>query len=112
MYKIKYVLNLLPSTLVFDEGEEDQESIMEIISTSEELEIFNTKCLQDLIEFQWNTYAKWIHYTGASVHMTYVFMFFMYVNQVYIERNESDVKDIYIFIMGGLLLYPMLYDML
>lgn len=84
---------------------------MEIISETEEMEIFGSKCLQDLITFQWNTYARWIHYLGALVHLLYVVVFFLYVNYVYNHR-DFELQEVYIIIMAVLLTYPMIYDML
>jgi hypothetical protein len=83
---MKYVLNLLPSALNY--VDEDAETIMEIISDSDELEMFNCKSIQDLIEFKWNKYAKYIHYTGSFFHVSYVIVFFIYVNEVYINRDD------------------------
>jgi hypothetical protein len=63
---------------------EESSELMEIISETDELDIFRTKVLHDLVEFKWNAYGKSVHYFGAFLHIGYIITFFIYVNQVYI----------------------------
>lgn len=47
IYKIGYMLNLLPNI------DETHDSLMEACGETEELEIFECKVLRDYIEFKW-----------------------------------------------------------
>ena len=40
------------------EGEEDGESIIDAVSNSDELEIFETDMIRDMIDYKWKTYAR------------------------------------------------------
>ena len=80
VYKIKYTLNLLPSIDLQDA------SLMEALSETEELEIFNCKVVKELIDFKWTTYAGKYHFIGASIHLGFVLCFNYYVSY-FLQRN-------------------------
>jgi hypothetical protein len=42
---------------------------MKIIAGSEELDIFNTVSLSDLIEFKWGEFGMMVHLVGCMMHM-------------------------------------------
>ena len=110
VYKIKYILNLLPGT-IDQEVEDGDNELMEVLSETEELDMFKCKVVYDLVEFKWNAYAKYIHYLGAFLHLCYNVVFFIYVNSVYNERQfEYQYKLCWAMLI--LLIYPMVYDML
>lgn len=67
------MLNLLPNI------DESIDSLMEACGETEELEIFECKVVNDLIEFKWNQYAGKFHYIGAAFHTLYVIIFNLYV---------------------------------
>ena len=77
---------MLPGTINRDQ-KDGELLMMEVLSETEELDIFRTKVVYDLVEFKWNAYAKYIHYLGASLHLAYNIVFFIYVNTVYNERT-------------------------
>lgn len=52
MYKIKYQLNLITSV-----SEEDG-PLMNAVANSDELGIFKTDMIMDMIDYKWNTFAK------------------------------------------------------
>ena len=84
---------------------------MEIISETEEIELFNCKVVRDLIEFNWDSYAKHIHLFGAFIHCVYVFIHAFYIHQVYLDREYS-YRFEFCTMMLVCLIYPMVYDML
>ena len=73
IYKIGYILNLLPNI------DESMDSLMEACGETDELEIFECKVLRDFIEFKWNQYAGKFHYIGATIHSVYLLTFNFYV---------------------------------
>jgi len=62
--KINYTLNLLCSM-----SEEDAK-LIDAICDSNELELFETKLLRDLIDWRWNAFAMKIHKVGFYIHLT------------------------------------------
>ena len=57
---------------------------MEILSNSEEYDIFNTDALKNYIEFKWNRVGRNHHAFGAVVHLVYLIYLAYYVNEIYI----------------------------
>ena len=51
----------------------------------DELEIFDSKPLQDLIDFKWDAYAYKIHYVGVFMHIFYVLMIAIYIYTTYLH---------------------------
>ena len=82
VYRITYTLNLLPS-VANNREEAHQISLMELLSKSDDLEIFDTKVVSDLIRFSWENYASHVHFFGAFIHLVYAISFFIYVSLVY-----------------------------
>lgn len=56
---------------------------MDIISTSEEYDIFNTDAIKNLIDFKWSRTGRIHHALGAIVHLIYISYLMYYVNHVY-----------------------------
>jgi len=73
LYKIGYILNLLPNI------DESNDSLMEAVGETDELDIFECKVLRDFIEFKWYMYAGKFHYIGAVIHSIYLLTFNFYV---------------------------------
>ena len=59
---------------------ESEESLMNALGETNELEIFQCKLVRDLILFKWERYAGKFHYIGMINHTCYVFIFALYVN--------------------------------
>lgn len=113
MYKIKYTLNLLPK-VTYKPGSDEStgmNELMELLGNTSELEIFRSKVIEDFFNFQWDNYAKHLHYYGASVHLVYVIMFSTYVNIVYNNRN-FEARAPLCWSLLICLMYPMIYDCL
>jgi len=82
--KIKYSINLLPQIdfNIRNDGEWKNEDInlMSLCADSDEIEIFQTDCLQQLIEFKWVSYGRFHHLLGCMMHLFYTAVFMMYVS--------------------------------
>ena len=92
---------------------------MEIISATEEFDIFNTDALQNYIEFKWNRVGKNHHAFGAMLHLVYLVYLCIYINNIYIEAGFQGKKnkdaaaknsESLIFIIA--VLYPLAYESL
>lgn len=115
VFKIKYSINLLPQVdfHITNDGEHinDHISFMSLCSDSEEIEIFQTDSLQQLIEFKWVSYGRFHHFFGCMMHLFYTGIFALYVNNACLKENEKWINNIYAaFLLLGIL-YPMVYDM-
>jgi len=83
---------------------------MEICGDTEELEIFDTDLISDLLEFKWNTYAGNIHMIGLTSHILYIIVFSMYVNECYVYQWAT-LKGPLEKLIICCLIYPFCYDM-
>jgi len=117
VYKIKYSINLLPQVGYFvdNDGEHCNEdvSIMSLAADSEEIEIFTTASLNNLIEFKWVSYGKRHHLLGCLMHFIYTFVFILYVSQACLYDDEDENKTtqkIYAILLLVGILYPAAYD--
>ena len=79
-YTIKYVLNQLPN---MGSATDD---LMSIFENTEYVDILETKVGSGLTDFKWNKDAKKLHYFGATIHFTYVIIFFLY--KLYIQLRK------------------------
>lgn len=106
VYKIKYSLNLLPSIGTYINKDKDlytKQMVIELsnndinlldeCANSEELAIFETDTLKDLIEFKWNQYGYRFHLGGFLIHAVYVIMLFVYTDMVYINGSSKALTD-------------------
>lgn len=72
---------------------EEHGQLMQAISESEELEIFETDLVINLIDYKWGQYAKRQHILGFLIHLVYVFTMMAQIRLVYIHRKGYDLTD-------------------
>lgn len=110
-YKIKYSLNLLPTTTYVDDKCENIDELLENLGESDELDMFDCKIVKDYYNFMWNSWGKYVHYLGAVIHSVYFLMFVIYVNATYLHRDyEARVPLCWMMLIC--IIYPMFYDTL
>jgi hypothetical protein len=118
VYKIRYSINLLPQigehiedTPEGPELVDEDENIMKILSGSEELDVYDTKSVQQLIEFKWESHASLLHRFGCYMHLIYLLILTIYINIVYIENiaDEREIGLLSVFLILGIA-YPWAYD--
>ena len=85
---------------------------MELCTDGDELDIFNAKVLQQLIEYKWQAYGRQHHLVGCCMHFIYLFIFTLYVNNACIEISTRDSDIYYATLLGIGLIYPACYDLL
>jgi hypothetical protein len=81
--KVVYTINLLQqSGLYIQDGEKVNEevSLMQLCAETDELEIFETDALKDIIDYKWNCYGRRHHMLGMATHMLYTAMINIYVS--------------------------------
>ena len=96
--------------------------LMEAIAVSNELDVFRSDCVQDLIEFKWNMYARAVHMSGFYFHFSYIFMQAIFINSTYLAEGrfkDIDGKQIefdqppvmiHVYLILGLLFYSAFYE--
>jgi hypothetical protein len=89
------------------------QNLMDLMGETEHIEIFQTKAVQDFINYKWEKYGKKVHYISACNHIIYVISFLIYTNEKYLERSDEHQNHSYIPLTVMLLcnLYGMFYDM-
>jgi hypothetical protein len=105
-YKIKYSINLLPLVgqhidLCKDLHDHDKIdscgdeknhknkhiSFFETCTNSNELNMFKSQALQDVIDFKWNEFGFNFHLVGSMIHMVQMSILIFYINYVYITGS-------------------------
>lgn len=113
VYKMKYKLNFLLS-MAQDDG-----PLIEAIANSEELAIYKTQIIRDVIDYKWATFAKNMQIFGAMIHIIYVSCLIQYITNVFLriptydengERENPDPDTTLLMIISACLLYPTFYD--
>ena len=66
---------------------------MQAISESDELELFETDLVVDLIDYKWDRYARSRHIFGFLIHLCYIFIMMDYIRIVYTNRKPYDFLD-------------------
>lgn len=89
-------------------GDEDTK-LMDMLGDTDQIELFRTKVIEDLIHFKWYSYARNIHFLFATIHMLYTFTFCAYVNETYLLHNKEHRKQL-LAILTVCLLCAMMYD--
>lgn len=94
--KIKYSINLLAQVSMYIQDHDgtnefinDDVSIMGMCGDTEELEIFETESLQQVIGFKWEKYGRKHHLLGCMMHLFYTVILIVYVKNSYIVENED-----------------------
>lgn len=83
MYKIMYSCYLLTS---MNEDTEDGR-LMDALAESDELEIFSTDLVHEIIDFKWQQFAGRIHTVGAFMHFTFAIILQAYIKWTFIVQQ-------------------------
>ena len=64
-------------------------SLMNLCGDADELNIFDTESLNQVIKFKWDSYGKSHHFLGCFMHFFYTLILIIYVKNAYIEVSEN-----------------------
>ena len=84
---------------------------MDLIAESDEIELFDSQQIIDVISFKWECYGRDHHIFGSLMHFLYVLLFVLYVNFVYLHK-EGGNHVIYTLILAVGIIYPWIYDLI
>jgi hypothetical protein len=76
--RIIYQLNILLSV------SQDNGKLIEALANSDELEVFMTDVVRDIIDYKWAVFARSVHQTGFLAHMFYVILLIVYISETYL----------------------------
>lgn len=68
---------------------EEDGLLMNAICESDELEIFKSDLIIDLVDFRWNSIAKKVHTIGFCFHLCYILFLSLYINDTYLNSNDG-----------------------
>ena len=54
------------------------------VTIPENIDIFNTQVVKDIIDFKWSQYAKRVHMRGIIVHIVYIIALIYLVSAIYL----------------------------
>lgn len=61
-----------------------EDSIIDAVSNSDELAIFETDSIRDMVDYKWKTYARKQHLFGGFIHLIYIFTLIAYIWQTFL----------------------------
>jgi hypothetical protein len=126
VFKIKYSINILPSIGehvisedvdndgVFEESIEHEDvSLVNLFQETEEVDIFDAECIQETIQFKWDTYGERFHMFGFFMHCVYILVMNIYVANAFMkpETGDGSGNTVYVILLCIGILYPWLYDL-
>jgi hypothetical protein len=88
-------------------------------TTANQLSIFKTDVVRDVIEYKWQTFARRSHFFGAFVHISYTVALASYINDIFLRDEEFTDKGVrknpppnmpLLYVMLALLIYPVQHD--
>jgi hypothetical protein len=103
----------------------DDGDLMDAISKSYELPIYETESIMEMIDYKWDTYAFNQHKYGGFIHAIYVFVLIGYINHTFLVlevkddplhpgdvayRISPEADMFYLRIIAICLIYPIIYD--
>jgi hypothetical protein len=65
----------------------EEESLMLMCSNSDELDLFCSNAICDVINFKWDEFALKIHMVGCFFHFFYMTILIIYINAIYIKND-------------------------
>jgi len=71
-------------------NESEDGTIMEAVANSDELRIFETDMIKEMIDYKWMNFAMTIHYIGAFTHLCYLLTLLFYINHTFLESQPVD----------------------
>ena len=117
IYKISYSLNLLPLLCEHIAMNEDgstelvspQHEFLTACGQSDELQLFETTSMRELIQFKWDSFSKKFQLFGFMMHLFFLVTQDFFISEIYIKGHEDHKNKISI-ILAASLFYPLMYD--
>jgi hypothetical protein len=92
-------------------------SFLDMCTETEELNMFQSQSLKDIVEFKWGSYGFNFHLLGSIIHLVQICILIFYVNFIYIqasleldENGRINGGNPYAVILLGGIVYPFCYE--
>lgn len=98
VFKIRYTINVLPKVGEYVSIETDPKtgkevkkwtnkrlSLSKLLSECEDLEIFGTRTIQEVVAYRWDVFGYRFHLFGTFVHFLNMILFNVFVDRIYIS---------------------------
>lgn len=121
VYKIKYAVNLLPAIGTYYKKEYNpitnttkkfidntEINLLEICCESDEIQMFSTKTMHELIQYKWDKISFNFHLIGCLIHFLYVLALFWYSNHIYLQPIKSE-HNLSLYLLA-FIAYPLGYE--
>ena len=66
---------------------------MDVLAVCEELSIFQTDLIIDLIDYKWERYGAKSHYFGCFVHWFYIGILIYYIDVVFLYDDDYELGE-------------------
>ena len=90
----------------------NESEFMKVLADANDLKIYTTKSVKQLLDYKWLMYGKQHHMLCFFFHILYIILYTGYVYLIYMDTHtESE----HLWYTGALLLgviYPMIYEMI
>lgn len=73
---------------------EEDGGLMDAVSNSDELKIFETDLIKDMVDYKWDTFARKQHLIGGAIHVIYVLVLIFYINKTFLSLEAINAGDI------------------
>lgn len=73
---------------------EEDGPLMTAVANSDELGIFKTDMIMDMIDYKWTTFAKRQHLIGGFIHVVYVVVLILYINHTFLDMEHVNADRI------------------
>lgn len=80
---------------------------MKLICDSDEIEIFQSRQINDVIDFKWQQFAKNLHLRGFFFHLINLATVSYFVHEVYVENHVDEMTTHAIVLLVGMI-YPII----
>jgi len=99
-----------------------ENDLIEALVNSEELEIFETETVINMVIYKWKTYAFASHKLGSIFHLLYIITLILYIHDTFLIEKKTSAGDgddddegppcsvTYMYVICFCLIYPVFYD--
>lgn len=101
VYKVSYAINLLPQLGIHIDRNETtgkneliipESDMMCNFTSTEELDVYQTESLQQLIDFKWHEFSRKHQMVGLCFHFAYLLAILLFIFEVYLEKSGDSSR--------------------